>query len=73
MPCFIDITREHCPMTFVKVTLALARISSGETLGVLLTAGEPLDNVPRSAKEQGHTVSDPEPRGEHYQLSIVKK
>ncbi len=52
----LDITKEHCPMTFVKTKLKLAQIAKGDTLEVLLTEGEPLENVPRSAREQGYTV-----------------
>lgn len=52
----LDITKEHCPMTFVRTKLKLAQIAPGDTLEVLLTEGEPLDNVPRSAQEQGYTV-----------------
>ena len=52
----LDITKEHCPMTFVKTKLKLAQISDGDILEVLLTEGEPLDNVPRSATEQGYKV-----------------
>lgn len=52
----IDITKEHCPMTFVKVKLKLAQMSPGDTLEVLLSGGEPLRNVPRSAEEQGYKV-----------------
>ncbi len=52
----IDITRETCPMTFVRVRLALDRMSSGEILQVLLKGDEPLRNVPRTASEQGHAV-----------------
>jgi TusA-related sulfurtransferase len=52
----IDITRETCPMTFVRVRLALDRLSSGQLLLVLLKGDEPLRNVPRTAAEQGHTV-----------------
>ena len=43
-------------MTFVKTKLKLAQIAAGDTLEVLLTEGEPLENVPRSAKEQGYNV-----------------
>ena len=50
----LDITKEHCPMTFVKTKLKLAQIAEGDILEVLLA--EPLDNVPRSAKEQGYNV-----------------
>ncbi|MDR1414406.1 MAG: sulfurtransferase TusA family protein [Odoribacteraceae bacterium] len=52
----LDITRDHCPMTFVKVKIALDKLHPGDTLRVLLTAGEPLENIPRSAAEQGYTI-----------------
>ena len=52
----LDITKEHCPMTFVKTKLKLAQIAEGDILEVLLTEGEPLNNVPRSATEQGFKV-----------------
>ena len=53
---FLDITKEHCPMTFVRVKLALEKLEEGDRLEVLLTAGEPLENVPKSAEEQGFSV-----------------
>lgn len=43
-------------MTFVKTKLKLAQIDKGDILEVLLSEGEPLDNVPRSAEEQGFKV-----------------
>jgi len=52
----LDITNEHCPMTFVKTKLKLAQIADGDILEVLLTDGEPLNNVPRTATEQGYNV-----------------
>ncbi len=52
----LDITKEHCPMTFVKTKLKLAQMAKGDLLEVLLTEGEPLENVPRAATEQGFKV-----------------
>lgn len=52
----LDITREHCPMTFVKTKIELAKLNEGDTLEVLLSEGEPLDNVPRNAQDQGYKV-----------------
>jgi len=52
----IDITREHCPMTFVKTKIQLSKLQSGDVLEVLLTEGEPLENVPKSSREQGFNV-----------------
>jgi TusA-related sulfurtransferase len=52
----LDITREHCPMTFVKTKIALSKLSIGDRLEVLVTEGEPLDNIPKSSTEQGFNV-----------------
>lgn len=52
----LDITAETCPMTFVRVRLALDRLPPGALLAVLLKGEEPRRNVPRTAAEQGHAV-----------------
>jgi tRNA 2-thiouridine synthesizing protein A len=52
----LDITGEVCPMTFVRTRLALDRMAPGQTLLVKLRGEEPLKNVPRTAREQGHQV-----------------
>ena len=54
----IDITKEICPMTFVKTKLKLETMSSGQVLEVTLREGEPLFNVPRSVEQEGHKVLD---------------
>jgi len=56
-------------MTFVKVKLALAKLSSGEELDVALNEGEPLNNVPRIVTKQGHQVLSIRPEnGVHHVL-----
>jgi tRNA 2-thiouridine synthesizing protein A len=52
----LDITREICPMTFVRTRLALDRLAPGALLRVRLKGTEPRRNVPRTAEIQGHTV-----------------
>jgi tRNA 2-thiouridine synthesizing protein A len=52
----LDITGEVCPMTFVRTRLALDRMAPGQTLQVRLRGEEPLRNVPRTAREQGHEI-----------------
>ena len=52
----LDITREVCPMTFVRTRLALDRLAPGDLLLVLLRGEEPRLNVPRTALAQGHQV-----------------
>ena len=69
----LDITQEHCPMTFVRTKLKLAQIAKGDILEVLLTEGEPLENVPRSAAEQGFRVLGVEHvEGNVYRVQIEK-
>lgn len=52
----IDITGEVCPMTFVRTKLRLERMRPGEVLSVRLRGEEPLRNVPRAAREEGHII-----------------
>ena len=59
--CFIDITSEVCPLTFVKTKLLIESMAAGETAEVRLKGCEPLENVPRSVTEHGHTVLSLEP------------
>lgn len=54
----IDITKEICPMTFVKTKLKLETMSSGQVLEVMLREGEPLLNVPKSVEQEGHKILD---------------
>ncbi len=69
----LDITKDHCPMTFVKAKLALAKINSGDVLEVTLSGGEPLENVPKSAVEEGHKIISIEASGNNYLIKIAKK
>jgi TusA-related sulfurtransferase len=58
---FLDITAYVCPMTFVKTKLLAEKMAVGEVAEVRLNAGEPLENVPRSLREEGHEVLSLEP------------
>jgi TusA-related sulfurtransferase len=71
----LDITRDVCPLTFVKTKLLLERMASGETAEIRLKGAEPLENVPRSVREHGHEVLSLAPDGESdsYTLSVRKR
>ncbi|MFO1160851.1 MAG: sulfurtransferase TusA family protein [Reyranellaceae bacterium] len=66
----IDITGEVCPMTFVRTKLKLERMQAGEVLRVRLRGEEPLRNVPRAAREEGHAILAIEPDGEDVVVTI---
>ena len=53
----LDLTGVPCPMNWVRTRLALEQLPAGERLEVVLDPGEPLESVPRSAREDGHKVS----------------
>ena len=52
----VDITDVVCPVTFVKAKVALEELDDGEILALRMNAGEPVQNVPRSIKEEGHQI-----------------
>jgi TusA-related sulfurtransferase len=54
----VDITNVVCPVTFVKTKVALEELDDGQVLEVRLNAGEPIQNVPRSLKDEGHKVTN---------------
>ena len=69
----LDITQEHCPMTFVKAKLALEKLAAGDQLEVFLSEGEPLQSVPRSAAEQGYKVIEvTQVKGSRYRVLFEK-
>lgn len=69
----INITKDICPMTFVKTKLKLETMNSGEILEVTLREGEPLKNVPKSVNEEGHNIISIFKYDEYYRLIIKKK
>ena len=52
----VDITDVVCPVTFVKTKVALEELDPGQILQVHLNEGEPVQNVPRSVKDEGHRI-----------------
>jgi len=68
----IDITAEVCPMTFVRTKLRLERMKPGEILSVRLKGEEPLRNVPRAAREEGHSILSIEDAGDAH-IVIIRR
>ncbi|MFL1461647.1 sulfurtransferase TusA family protein [Roseococcus sp. DSY-14] len=64
----LDITRDTCPMTFVRARLQLDRMRSGQVLALRFRGEEPRRNLPRTLAEQGHEVLE---AGE--ELILVRK
>ncbi len=67
----LDITKDVCPMTFVKVKIALANVAPRGTLAVLLRE-EALRNVISSLKAEGHRVTGVSRREAAFLLEVEK-
>ena len=69
----IDLRGVSCPTNFVKAKLALEDIEAGATVQILLDDGEPVKNVPRSMKAEGHKLLGLRQTDEgHYVLELEK-
>ena len=62
-----------CPMNFVKTKIALTPMQSGQLLEILLDDGAPIENVPGSVKNEGHTVISTEKVDNYWKVLIRKK
>ena len=68
----LDLRGVICPINFVKTKLRLEELNAGEILEVNLDSGEPMANVPRSIKEEGHKIIKVEKINDHFRLWIEK-
>jgi len=64
----LDLTGVVCSLNWVKAKLALEELDPGDELILLLDPGEPIESVPRSAREDGHEV-----RVDGTTVTIVKR
>lgn len=69
----VDITDVVCPVTFVKAKVALEELEEGQILCIRMNDGEPVQNVPRSIKEEGHQILKLTDNGDGTYNLIVRK
>ena len=68
-----DITDVVCPTTFVKAKVAIEELDDGQILAVRMNDGEPVQNVPRSMKEEGHKILKLEDNADGTYTLYVRK
>ena len=69
----VDITDVVCPLTFGKAKVAIEELEEGQILSVKMNDGEPVQNVPRSLKEEGHQILKLLNNGDGTYNLLVKK
>ena len=69
----IDLRGILCPLNFVHAKLKLEEMEDGQLLEVILDDGEPMRNVPRSVKEEGHRIIHVEDLGDGTFKLVIRK
>jgi len=69
---YLDMRKVSCPLNYVKTKLRIEEIAIGETLELLLSDGEPVVNVPRSVKEDGHKILRLKQVEDYYSVIIER-
>jgi sulfite reductase (ferredoxin) len=60
-------------MNFVKAKLALASIAAGRKMEILLDDGQPIQNVPGSLEQEGHTILEKNKIDNYWSVLIEKR
>lgn len=68
----LDLRGVLCPINFVKTKLKLESMEEGQVLELILDSGEPMQNVPKSLKEEGHKVVEVKNEGDHFRLKVKR-
>lgn len=69
----LDLRGVMCPINLVKIKLKIKELENDGILEIVLDGGEPMQNVPRSIKEDGHRVVKVEKLPEGYYKLLVRK
>jgi tRNA 2-thiouridine synthesizing protein A len=69
----LDITGDVCPMTLVRVRMALDRVAPGGELRVKMAGGEPVSSIPRTLRDEGHQVLSVEKDQDAFNVLFRKK
>ena len=69
----LDISKEVCPITFVKVKILLDKMSPGSIAQILVKKGEAIENIPKSIEEEGHIVLKKTEQKNNNCLLLIRK
>jgi dissimilatory sulfite reductase (desulfoviridin) alpha/beta subunit len=69
----LDLRGVCCPVNFVKAKLAIEKIKQGDIIEFYLDDGEPIVNVTRSLKDEGHQILLVIPETNYFKVMVEKK
>ncbi|MBW7571156.1 sulfurtransferase TusA family protein [Succinivibrio faecicola] len=70
---FLDITKDQCPITFLKASLKLEEMNIGAVLKIHLNDGEPFNNISRTLKKDGQQIISSSSLEDGSKIIYVKK
>ena len=68
----LDLRGVMCLINFVKTKLKLESMEPGEVLEVILDSGDPIQNVPKSIKEEGHKIVEVKKEGDFFRIKVQR-
>lgn len=68
----LDLRNIPCPQNASKALIYLFGVESDELITILLDDGEPIDNVPTTLENEGHTIVEKKMIDNSYWLLVVK-
>ena len=68
----IDLRGICCPTNFVRAKLAIEELDAGEKVEMLIDDGEPVKNLPRSLKAEGHKLLGLRESGEGHYILVLE-
>ncbi|OGP21822.1 MAG: hypothetical protein A2054_10995 [Deltaproteobacteria bacterium GWA2_55_10] len=68
----LDLRGVVCPINFVKTKLKLEMMNPGDVLEVILDSGDPIQNVPKSIKEEGHKIVEVQREGDFFRIKVQR-
>lgn len=66
----LDLRGTPCPLNFVRTRLKLEQLPAGTPLEVWLDAGEPMQHVPDSLRQQGYEILTIQPQDDYFILTV---
>jgi len=68
----VDLSTYGCPLHYVKARQALSRMTAGERVAFLFSAGESAEQVRESLAQDGHRVLAIETYGDTLRVEVAK-
>jgi TusA-related sulfurtransferase len=71
-PKVVDLTRTHCPMTYVRAMPAMEKVAQEQLIELVLMTPEQIRDIPPALKAEGHRIESVLRDRDRYHLLVRK-